>query len=113
MKRREIGIEFIRVFAIFMVVMMLLSTSVVFGKISVSDDFDPGSEAKTAIGNGLGVLKWVGYAGAALMLTFAGIKYVLAGADEKAAAKESLMPIMLGAILIFAATTVADFVFGM
>lgn len=97
--------------SIFMIVMMLLSTSAVFATITDGGQFAPG-DAASIVGKGLSILKWVAYAGCAIMLTFAGIKYVMAGADEKAAAKESLLPILLGAVLIFAATSVAGFMFG-
>ena len=97
--------------SVFMVTMLVLSTSVVFAAITDGGSFTPG-DAANIVGKGLSILKWVAYAGCAIMLTFAGIKYIMAGADEKAAAKESLMPILLGAVLIFAATSVAGFMFG-
>lgn len=41
---------------------------------------------------------------------FAGVRYMLASADQKADIKKSLAALVLGAILVFAASTVVQFV---
>ncbi|MBO5178759.1 MAG: hypothetical protein J6B87_00205 [Clostridia bacterium] len=60
----------------------------------------------------LGVMQWGGYIIAVGMLIWVGIKYVTSGAGEKAKAKETLIPIVIGAILIAAAVTIASAIFG-
>ncbi|MBR4111095.1 MAG: TrbC/VirB2 family protein [Clostridia bacterium] len=60
----------------------------------------------------LGVMQWGGYIVAIAMLIWVGVKYVTAGAGEKAKAKETLVPIVVGAVLIAGAVTIASAVFG-
>ena len=69
------------------------------------------ANAATVVGTAVGLLKWVGGAMAIIMLMFAGIKYMTAGADEKAAVKESLLPLVIGAILIFGAVSIVEIFF--
>lgn len=59
----------------------------------------------------LGTLQWVGYLVAIGMIIWVGIKYLMSGAGEKAKAKETLIPIVIGAILIAGATWIASTLF--
>lgn len=59
----------------------------------------------------LSAIKWVGYATCVLMVASAGIKYISGGVDEKAGMKQTLYPILIGAICIAIAVNVADFMF--
>lgn len=61
----------------------------------------------------LGVMQWLGYAIAVGMIIFCGIKFVMAGAGEKAKIKETLVPILIGAILIACAVTITRAAFGL
>ena len=76
---------------------------------------DPGIKtpggATTVVSTAVGLLQWVGGAMAIIMLMFAGIKYMTAGADEKAAVKESLLPLVIGAVLIFGAIGIVNLFF--
>lgn len=59
----------------------------------------------------LGTLQWVGYLVAIGMLIWVGIKYLMSGAAEKAKAKETLIPIVVGAVLVAGATWIASALF--
>ena len=59
----------------------------------------------------LGTLQWVGYLVAIGMLIWVGIKYLMSGAAEKAKAKETLIPIVIGAVLVAGATWIASALF--
>lgn len=61
----------------------------------------------------LGVVQWIGYMIGIGMIIFVGIKYLLAGAGEKAKAKETLIPILIGAILITMGTAITTVVFSL
>lgn len=61
----------------------------------------------------LGVVQWIGYMLGIGMIIFVGIKYVCAGAGEKAKVKETLFPILLGAILITMGTAITAAVFNL
>lgn len=43
---------------------------------------------------------------------FAGISYMYASADQKADLKKSLVPLVIGIIIVFGATTLIDFIVG-
>lgn len=99
---------------IVMIIAMLLMTSSVFATYTLSASVTPkelSGLGATAAGV-LGVMQWGGYIIAIGMLIWVGIKYVTAGAGEKAKAKETLVPIVIGAVLIAAAVSIAGAIFG-
>lgn len=59
----------------------------------------------------IGTIKWVGYIVGIGMFIWVGIKYLMAGAGEKAKAKETLIPLLAGAILITTGTAITSAVF--
>ena len=59
----------------------------------------------------LGAIQTIGVVVAIGMVMYAGIKYLTSGAGEKAKAKEQLVPIAIGAILVAAAPTVVSWLF--
>lgn len=59
----------------------------------------------------LGTIQWIGYVVAIGMIIWCGIKYVMSGAGEKAKVKETLVPIVIGAILVVAAVEITGAVF--
>ena len=61
----------------------------------------------------IGTIKWVGYLVGIGMFIWVGIKYLLAGAGEKAKAKETLIPLLAGAILITTGAAITGAVFSM
>lgn len=98
---------------IVMMIAMLLMTSSVWAY-SLSTSVAPtelSGLGETAAGV-LGVMQWGGYIIAIGMLIWVGVKYVTAGAGEKAKAKETLVPIVIGAVLIAAAVSIAGAIFG-
>ena len=66
---------------------------------------------KTIGGKVLGVLQAVGVILAVVILTVIGIKYMMGSAEEKAEYKKTMIPYLVGAILIFAASTIANVVY--
>ena len=66
------------------------------------------SEAVPIAEKVLGTMQWVGYLIAILMLVWVGIRYVTSSVGEKVKAKESLMPMVIGAILVAGAAWLAE-----
>ena len=60
----------------------------------------------------LGIVQTIGYVVAIVMVMYVGIRYLTAGASKKAEVKETLIPILVGAILIVAAVTIVNWLFG-
>lgn len=74
------------------------------------------SEAKTAedIGNtALGAIQVVGTIMSVLALMILGIKYMLGSAEEKASYKKSMMPYLIGAVLVFGAVNITAVIYDM
>ncbi len=61
--------------------------------------------------NIVGVVRIVGIVVAVIILLVLGIKYMMGSAEEKADYKKSMIPYMVGAILIFASSTIVGIVY--
>ena len=73
-----------------------------------------GSEGLTGVANKIiGAMQFIGYVVAIIMIIYVGIKYLTAGAGEKANVKSTLVPMLAGALLIIFGMTVVDWVWGM
>lgn len=57
----------------------------------------------------LGIVSVISSAVAVGMLIFYGIKYMTSGAADKAKVKDTLLPYLIGAILVAGATTIAKY----
>lgn len=57
------------------------------------------------------ILSTIGSIASVIVLIILGLKYMMGSAEEKAEYKKTLMPYILGAALIFAASTIAGMVF--
>ena len=64
------------------------------------------------VGDMLGVIQWIGIIVGVVMIIWVGIKYLMAGAGEKAKAKETLVPMLVGAALVILAPTIMNTVYG-
>lgn len=77
-----------------------------------SNDQVNGITTITTFGQNLrGILTAVGVVVAVLILAVLGIKYMMGSASEKAEYKKTMIPYVVGAILLFGASTVANLVF--
>ena len=95
-----------------------IGTSIVYGASSVPSPLDIKSQAgsgvdsvKTFGGKLMGVLQTVGVVVAVIILIVLGIKYMAGSAEEKAEYKKTMIPYLVGAILIFAASTIANVIY--
>lgn len=59
----------------------------------------------------IGILQTVGIVLSVIVLIVIGLKYMMGSAEEKAEYKKTLMPYVIGAALIFAASALAQIVF--
>lgn len=79
---------------------------------SLSGKIDSASQTKvTNIGNQIiGILTTVGVVIAVIVLLILGIKYMMGSASEKAEYKKTMIPYLVGAILIFGASAITKVV---
>ncbi len=85
--------------------------------ISNPDDYKPGGVTDsdvTAITdkteNILGAIVTVGVVISAIMLTILGIKYMLGSVEEKAEYKKTMIPYLIGTVLLFSASTIVGII---
>ena len=98
------------------IVTMMLSTTafaVEIGGVNVTPNTSAnGAENVTTIGNNiLGIIQVVGTIIAIGILMVLGIKYMMGSAEEKASYKKTMMPYIVGAVFIFAASNIATYVY--
>ena len=66
----------------------------------------------SSIGNSIvRILSTIGIVASVIVLIVLGIKYMMGSAEEKAEYKKTLMPYVIGAGLVFAASTIAQIVY--
>lgn len=71
-----------------------------------------GADKVKSVGNNVtSVIRIVGTIVAVAILIVLGIKYMMGSAEEKAEYKKTLFPYIVGAVLIFAASNLADVVY--
>ena len=59
----------------------------------------------------MGIINTVGVVVAVVILMILGIKYMMGSAEEKAEYKKTMIPYIVGAVLIFGATTIANAIY--
>ena len=69
------------------------------------------SEVQSLGQNIMGVVQVAGVVIAVIVLMVLGIKYMMGSAEEKAEYKKTMIPYLVGAILIFAASTIENVVY--
>ena len=57
------------------------------------------------------VIRGIGNAVALLILTILGVRYIMGSVQEKAEYKQTIWPYVLGAVLIFAGSTLVDVIY--
>ncbi len=80
---------------------------------SIEDDKTVGNNLNPALSALLGVLTIIAGAVAVGILLFIGIKYMTKGAGAKAEVKDTLLPYLIGAVLIGGASAIANAVMTM
>lgn len=77
----------------------------------ITIDMNNTDSVKTVGGSITGVIRVVGTIVAVAVLIVLGIKYMMGSAEEKAEYKKTLFPYIIGAVLIFAASQLADIIY--
>jgi len=70
-------------------------------------------EMQTPVETALGIIQIIGIAIGVAMVMYVGIKYLTSGAGKKAEAKETMVPVLIGAALLALAPTVIKWIFQM
>ena len=110
--------------ALLLIVMIVTFTSNVFAaqgqavkpgdlesKIDYGNSNDTSSLMQKA-GKIMGMIRNVSAIAAVIIIMVLGVKYMLGSVEEKADYKKSFMPLIVGIVLVVAATSIATFIFG-
>lgn len=108
-----------KIISIFLILIMIVSiSSVVFAASTkpLKPDDLKGGEADVEEIQNLGkkivaVIQTVGVVASVIIMLVLGIKYMMGSAEDKAEYKKSMIPYIVGAVLIFAATTIVNIVY--
>lgn len=108
-----------KLLSIIAITMLLLATASNFvyaidpGAISINYSGSGVTDVQSFGGKVIGVIQAVGSVVAVAILVVLGIKYMMGSTEEKAEYKKTLIPYVIGAVLIFAASQVAGIVYNM
>ena len=111
--------------SIYIVSMLMMAIMMIMVATPVFADVDPGSvvgqvDAKTPtdtqnvlnlVNKILGFLQWAAIIGGVVIITILGIKYMMGSLEEKADYKKSMIPLVVGVIVVMGATTIANVLF--
>ena len=93
---------------------LTLTVNAATGKDPVGYTGDPSTEVGGIEGLGnqiITIISTVGSIASVIVLVVLGIKYMMGSAEEKAEYKKTLMPYVIGAVFVFAASTIASIIF--
>ena len=94
--------------------LVLVGSNVVYGLTPTDLKANTSATGTTEIqnfgGNIMGVINVVGVVVAVVVLMVIGIKYMMGSAEEKAEYKKTMIPYLVGAILIFGASAITKVV---
>ena len=107
--------KIVKILAMDLVMLMMLMTATNVLALSPSDISTTSTNADSEIqsfgGKILSAITTAGIILSVIVLAVLGIKYMLGSAEEKAEYKKTLMPYLIGAVFIFAASTIANIVY--
>ena len=103
------------------IMMVMVATPVFAGKVDPDSAISGVTSQITApqqtsnitqlVGKILGFLQWGAIIGGVLIITILGIKYMMGSLEEKAEYKKSLIPLIVGIIVVMGASTIANILF--
>ena len=108
----------IKLLPILMVVFMILMTvtpvlAETVGGVSIDINTSSADKISNISNSILGAIQVIGTVMAVGVLMVLGIKYMMGSAEEKAEYKKTMIPYLIGAVLLFAAVNIAGYVSGL
>lgn len=92
------------VVALVIIATILSAVSMVFADISIPTGTAPtNSGLSSTVSNVIGIVQFICYAAAVILIVMLGIKFMTASPDAKAEIKKSAVIYVVGAVLVFAA----------
>lgn len=79
----------------------------------IKPTYGDASGLKTTAGSIMGMIRNIAVIASVIIIMILGVKYMLGSVEEKAEYKKSFMPLIIGIILVVAASSIATFLFNM
>ena len=80
---------------------------------SLTATYGSDTQLQNKAGQIMGMIRNIAVIAAVIVIMVLGVKYILGSVEEKAEYKKSFMPLIIGIILVVAATAIASFIFNM
>lgn len=94
--------------------LMLFKARVYAVSLNDIDPKEPTGNEITGVGEKvIGIVTMLGSILAVLVLVILGIKYMMGSTDEKAEYKKSMLPYVIGSVLVFAASSIASVIYNL
>ena len=77
----------------------------------IDTDATGANKVKSLGGKIVGIIRVIGTIAAVAMITVIGIKYMVGSAEERAEYKKTMFPYLVGAVLIFAASSLTQVIY--
>lgn len=102
-----------------MAIMMVMVAAPVFavdpgtaiGQVEGQIGYSGNADFATKVGKIIGFLQWAGAIAGVLIITIFGIKYMMGSLEEKAEYKKTMIPFIVGAVVLIAAPQIAKLIF--
>ncbi len=107
--------KLIKVLPIVMIVLTIFTVAspvlATVGGLTISPDTNSGEKVKGLGDKILGIIQVVGTIISVGVLMVLGIKYMMGSAEEKAEYKKTMLPYVIGAVFVFAATNIVGYIY--
>ena len=115
----KVNSKFIAVLLLAVILVITISTTVMASQVytptefknKINTDATGTNNVKSVGGKVVGLIRVVGTIASVGMLIVLGIKYMMGSAEERAEYKKTLFPYVVGAVLVFAASNIAQVVY--
>lgn len=77
---------------------------------SITATYGDSEQITDLAGKVVGLIRTIGISASVIILMVIGLKFLMGSAEEKAEYKKSLMPYVIGAVILFGASAIAGFV---
>lgn len=102
---------------IFLVIILTFFLASIFTNVNAGQyTIDPtpvsdSTDFTNMVGSIIGLIKWVAVAGAVIVVSIIGIKYMMGSIEEKAQYKKSMVPWAVGIIIVAISSTIVDAIY--
>ena len=114
MKKTKKILLILLTFFVFMFIFNIVANVYAASTFSVEDltGTQPSNTSITNVGNGIvTILTTIGIVLSVIVLVILGIKYMMGSVEERADYKKTMMPYVIGATLVFAASIIANIIY--